>query len=253
MGREFPAAENNHPFITISLFIACFAATIAVVSSLCGALSRKKQPSSPVAGNEIQENVPSPNDHNNNNNGSPSKDTFFAVPVQSASGPENAMQNEEVLQQPLPPPPGMQRLSGIGAASYHFRSNSSASSSSQRKLPTSMSMRVLGKSRQASRRDLQDNNNNNNNNNNNSEFKKKEKKLKHEDSVWKKTIILGEKCKVPDEDEDTILYDEKGNRISTYHRKSTSMALSRQGSNIDADAISTSCEGQKDELVLRNS
>lgn len=230
MGREFPVGENAaeiHPFISMSLLIACVAATIAVVSSLCGALSRKRKASTPVAGNEMKENkhinVQSPTDHaDHKNHGSP-----------PTSDSENATQNEELLQQPLPPPPGMQRLSGT--ASYHYRSNSSASSSSQRKLPTSMSMKALGNgfgisSRQSSKRD-QDNSNNN------IDHKKKDKKLKHEDSIWKKTIILGEKCKVPDEDDDSILYDEKGNRISTYHRKSTSLALSRQSSNVDPDAI----------------
>ncbi|KAL3650741.1 hypothetical protein CASFOL_007144 [Castilleja foliolosa] len=79
-----------------------------------------------------------------------------------------------------------------------------------------MSMKVLGSAaaaigRQTSRREH------------------KEKKLKPEDSIWKKTIILGEKCRVPDEDEDDILYDENGNRISTYHRKSHSGKLSFSG------------------------
>ncbi|KAL7205313.1 hypothetical protein ACSBR2_018290 [Camellia fascicularis] len=59
----------------------------------------------------------------------------------------------------------------------------------------------------------------------------------HEDSILKKTIILGEKCKVPDEN-DTILYDEKGNMTSTYHLKTpNSLALSRQTSSIDLEAI----------------
>ncbi|CAK7352912.1 unnamed protein product [Dovyalis caffra] len=67
---------------------------------------------------------------------------------------------------------------------------------------------------------------------------KKKGKLKHEDSVWMKTIILGEKCKVPDEDE-AVIYDGKGKRISTYHKKASSSfsAMSRQNSQIDLKAI----------------
>ncbi|KAJ6914819.1 hypothetical protein NC651_016946 [Populus alba x Populus x berolinensis] len=62
---------------------------------------------------------------------------------------------------------------------------------------------------------------------------KKKGKPKHEDSVWMKTIILGEKCKVPDEDE-AVIYDGKGKRISTYHKKAS---CSRQNSQIDLNAI----------------
>lgn len=109
-----------------------------------------------------------------------------------------------------------------------------------------MSMKALGSgigisSRQSSKRD-QDNGYDDYG------TRKKDKKLKHEDSIWKKTIILGEKCKIPDEDDDAILYDENGNRISTYHRKSTSLALSRQNSGIDPGAI-PSYEGRKDEIL----
>ncbi|GER35407.1 RNA-binding (RRM/RBD/RNP motifs) family protein [Striga asiatica] len=87
-----------------------------------------------------------------------------------------------------PPPAGRHMRAG----EQHRRSNSGAS-----KLVSSVSMKV-------------------------------KKKLKHEDSIWKKTIILGEKCRVPEEeDEETILYDENGNRISAYHhRKTHSGALS---------------------------
>ncbi|KAK4372918.1 hypothetical protein RND71_008302 [Anisodus tanguticus] len=65
------------------------------------------------------------------------------------------------------------------------------------------------------------------------------KSNKDEDSILKKQIILGEKCKVPaDEDDDTILYDEDGNRISAYHPKPPiGLIISRQSSNIEEDAI----------------
>ncbi|KAH0645053.1 hypothetical protein KY284_032937 [Solanum tuberosum] len=107
----------------------------------------------------------------------------------------------------------------------HSRSNSS--NSSQGRLSTSVSVRAFGGalgSRQSSRRE--DSNHDN---------KKKDKKLsKDEDSIWKKQIILGEKCKIPaDEDDDTILYDENGNRISAYHPK----PIVNQSSNIEEDAI----------------
>ncbi|KAJ7966410.1 putative Transmembrane protein [Quillaja saponaria] len=66
----------------------------------------------------------------------------------------------------------------------------------------------------------------------------KKGKFKSEDSVWKKTIILGGKCKVPDE-EDAVIYDCKGNKIPAYHPRTTSSisAFSRQSSFTDPDAL----------------
>lgn len=53
--------------------------------------------------------------------------------------------------------------------------------------------------------------------------RRKDKKPKQQKSLWQKRIILGEKCKIPrEEDDDTILYDEKGNKITTYHHRGTS-------------------------------
>lgn len=61
--------------------------------------------------------------------------------------------------------------------------------------------------------------------------------LNSEDTVWMKTIILGEKCKVPAEDDAAVIYDGKGNRISAYHPKTPSMfSLSRQCSFKDPDS-----------------
>ncbi|KAL5728718.1 hypothetical protein ACHQM5_001768 [Ranunculus cassubicifolius] len=58
----------------------------------------------------------------------------------------------------------------------------------------------------------------------------KQKKLKPEDSIWTKTIMLGERCKVPHE-EDAILYDERGNRLSAYPvRTPRSLPVSRSNS-----------------------
>lgn len=267
MGRKFPVEETingvnqDYHFASVALFIACIAATFAIVSSLCGSLSRKKSepPSTPLPSaivKEIQEN--------NNKEGTTQKDYSSSREIlteeegtdnnnnNNSNIPQTILQQDDdddalsiasqQQQQPLPPPPGRRHLSST--ISYHFRSDSTASTSSQTttttsKLPTSMSMRVFGNglgSRQASKRDhhhhhhhlVVD-----------LEKRKDKKLLKHEDSIWKKTIILGEKCRIPEEDDDTIFYDEKGNRISTYHPKSSSKPLSRQNSITDpADFIS---------------
>ncbi|KAL0323745.1 UNVERIFIED_CONTAM: Pectinesterase inhibitor [Sesamum calycinum] len=113
-------------------------------------------------------------------------------------------------QVPLPPPPGRQQF--LRAASCHHQPERSNSMTS--KLVSSLSMRVSNgmPGRQFSRRE--------------DKPWSKDKKLKPEDSIWKKTIILGEKCRVRDDDEDNILYDEKGNKIATFHQKPQTAAMS---------------------------
>lgn len=204
MGRKIPIAEgpsNNHHLISFSLFIVCIAATMAVISVLCGSFSRKKSSTPSEVDNARTEN----SQLGISSNG---KDASHK-PQAEVESSKAAEKEDDEQQGPLPPPPAMQH---IRAASYHHRSNSTASSHG--KLSSSMSVRLLGNAI-ATRME-----------------EKKEKKLKREDSVWKKTIILGEKCRVPQEDDDTILYDEKGNRISTYHPKtpSTALSMSRQNS-----------------------
>ncbi|KAI3454153.1 hypothetical protein Pfo_010816 [Paulownia fortunei] len=193
-----------------------------IVSFLCGGLTRKKTP------------PPNPVDENPKTENS----DFALIPKDASTKPrpssgggdspeEHARDTAQLPQatdeqQSLPPPPGRQQQQHLRAASYHHqhqRSNSAAS-----KLVSSLSVRVRGSGG--------------------------DKKLKHEDSIWKKTIILGEKCKVPDEDEDAILYDENGNRISTYHRKNTgsSMSFSRQNSCTDQDSDPPRLGSQNQEL-----
>lgn len=60
-----------------------------------------------------------------------------------------------------------------------------------------------------------------------------------EGSVWMKTIILGERCRVPaEEDDDAVFYDGKGNRISAYHpRTPRSLPVSRTCSYIDPTSV----------------
>ncbi|KAI8530909.1 hypothetical protein RHMOL_Rhmol11G0096800 [Rhododendron molle] len=224
MGRKLLAVENQsiHPILSLSLLIACMAAIVAFISSLC--VSRKKPmptTSQPKATEDVDVVTASPNE------ATTTETTIAEATMEPPSVALVESDNTKEPQLPLPPPPGMPHFKG--SASYHHRSSSSASS--ERKLLSSMSLRVqgLGGMRQPSKREET------------SHEKKRDKKLKHEDSVWKKTIILGERCRVPDEDDDTVVFDEKGNRISTYHPKMpSSLPVSRQTSSIDPDAIPSS-------------
>ncbi|KAH0658012.1 hypothetical protein KY289_026760 [Solanum tuberosum] len=218
MGRKITLGGEvhpNHPIIYFLFLTAWVVAIIGIVSSLCGLLERIKGSSE----GDIKENAT----HVISTSSNETENTTISDD-QELTDKRSSDNDENILQQPLPPPPAMRTV-----ASNNLRTNSMATptrsnsslKSLQRKLSTSMSMKAF--SRALSHR-----------------HDKINSKLKHEDSIWKKKIILGEKCKVPnqDDDDDTILYDEDGNRISTYHPKQLNvMSMSRQSSEIDANAI----------------
>ncbi|KAK4351450.1 hypothetical protein RND71_030763 [Anisodus tanguticus] len=203
MGRKIPFGEvhPNHPLIHFLFLTASIAAIIGDIKENATVVST------------------SPNEPENN------------AKISDANNEESSdkKSEENILQQPLPPPPAMRAV----ASSHNLRTNSmaptrvsrsnSSMKSLQKKLSTSMSMKVPAFSGALTQH-----------------HEKINSKLKHEDSIWKKQIMLGEKCKVPNHDEhdDTVIYDENGNRISNYHPKQLSvLSMSRQSSNIDANAI----------------
>ncbi|KAL7166489.1 hypothetical protein ACSBR2_037208 [Camellia fascicularis] len=237
MGRKILTGENPsiHPILSLSLLVAYMAAIVALISSLC--ISRKKVPPPTDSEQNTTENLnaasPPPNETTTRPSTTeatilePPSTTVIEVEETKNASQQPRQTTEEPppqVQLPLPPPPGLR-----GVASCHYRTSSTQSES---KLLSSMSTRVQGIGmsfrQQSKREDPND--------------KKRDKKLKHEDSIWKKTIILGEKCRVPDED-DVILYDEKGNRIPTFHTKTPgSLPVSRQTSFKEPDAIPNKAE-----------
>lgn len=77
-----------------------------------------------------------------------------------------------------------------------------------------------------------------------SKRERRQGKAASEDSVWKKTIILGEKCKVPidgdEEDEEVVVCDDEGNRQRVYHpRTPSSVTLSRNTSFASPSEVSS--------------
>ncbi|XAR70778.1 hypothetical protein NMG60_11027762 [Bertholletia excelsa] len=237
MGRTIPMAENPsiNPILSLYLFAASAAAVMALVSSLC--ISRKKSPSPTASHRKTEENLDgtafesphAPPLDGDVATAEPPRPPFgMTAETEKAA---NDLDEEVGEKRPLPPPPGMSQLRGT--TSYNFRSTSvSTSMSMQAKLKKSLSLRVQGGGlglasgmRQLSRLENR-------------------KQLKHEDSIWKKAIILGDKCRP--EDDDTIVYDEKGRPVSTYHPKAPcSVAISRQESSIDQDAIPSTAAGEK--------
>lgn len=207
MGRRFPIGENRtiNPLLSLSLLIACVTSTIAIISLLCGSFSRKKDSNGKDCGDVFSRQ----------NEATKTLGDSFRDQNKEADDLSSSIMSRNSCQKtllPPPPPPQQTNKRNYRASSCNFHTNSIGSIG---KLTSSMSVRGL---RQMSRREDLD----------------KKKYFKHEDSIWKKQIILGEKCRVPDED-DTIICDEKGTRISTYHPKKTisSLTFSRQSSATD--------------------
>jgi hypothetical protein len=132
--------------------------------------------------------------------------------------------NNEMLLKELPLPPAMQQ-------SNNNNSEFVKRTTSERRLSFNLSMKMPRSLSLAKNWDKKEDKDKN------FEIGKKEK-LKADEGVWMKAIILGEKC-VPDEEEDAVIYEGKGKKISAYHPRnsvsSTSKSLSRQWSSVALD------------------
>lgn len=214
MGRRIPTNENPlmPPVLSFSLLAVGVAATIAMISALCGVKSRKRSSPSPSPYKETEKS--------GEFNSTATTTTMTSPPPKHAEVVEakDSPDNKETQDKELPLPPAMKQMGETDS------SNILTKSASDRKMTMSLSMK-LPRSMSMARKE--------------ENHRRKKGKLKPEDSIWMKTIILGEKCKVPEED-DAVVYDGKGNRISTYHPKTPSMlSLSRQCSFNEPDTVAT--------------
>ncbi|KAM7256282.1 hypothetical protein ACFE04_012023 [Oxalis oulophora] len=204
MGRRIPIG-NDDPILvhtsvlSLSLFIIGMASTMVIITGLCGVLFGRKSP---------PEQSSSPTSSTDDK-----KDA-----TSNGETDDNDLEDAETRELPLPP--ALKAMSMKMPRS--MSTNNLAKSHSTRNFDKAISMKMP---RSMSTK-LQDD-----------KHHRKKGKLNSENSLWAKPIILGEKCKVPDE-EDTLIYDKKGNKITTYHKKTTSsMSMSRQSSYIDPIAI----------------
>ncbi|KAL2346562.1 hypothetical protein Fmac_000562 [Flemingia macrophylla] len=201
MGRRVPVETLSliHPLIYLSFLAAGFAATMAIITAMCSVRFRRKPPSSDPAPPEASPSAEAENENDK---------------VSNNDSKEN--EEEEVEVKELPLPPALQPKDPLIAERMkRVRSERKAPMSLSMKMPRSLSVaRNWERHKEA------------NNNKGNIEGK-----LRPEDSVWMKTIILGEKC-VPDEESDAVIYQGKGKRIAAYHTKRHSIA-----SFLDTDAL----------------
>lgn len=229
MGRIVPNGDININISLIGSFLYIsfsFVASIAIIAALCSVqFRRKKKP------------PPQPVPYTLSINPTPIEVTkalnlnhVSTTPPTTEEHPrtQEAEENNDGLVKELPLPPAMQQLpNNINNSEIMKRATS------ERRLSFNLSMKMPRSLSMAKNKDHHQKEES-------SDTKKENNKVKKGDeSVWMKTIILGEKC-VPDEEEDGVIYEGKGKKISAYHpRKSTSsMSLSRQWSSIAVDALS---------------
>ncbi|KAJ0090802.1 hypothetical protein Patl1_13878 [Pistacia atlantica] len=204
--------------------MASMAATFAMISSLC--VRRKKSVSPSMSADKLKSSASaSPQNLYDVTSAMTCTETSMIPPSPLPSPPQaqatsssalecegNSANNvEQVITDQLPLPPAMKKLTEA------YSCSNIPTESSVQKTETSVSMKM---SRTLSSLKNQD--------------KKKKGKFKSDqDSVWTKPILLGERCR-PDE-EDAIIYDNEGNKISTYSHKKTrsNYSLSRTNSFID--------------------
>ncbi|KGN47811.2 hypothetical protein Csa_018925 [Cucumis sativus] len=215
MVRSFPTDDNPliHPAIPLFLLAAGMAAAISMITTLCGVRSRRRSTPSEdsshaAADNKTDENV------------SPTTTTPFQAANPSGGEAENEGEMKE-----LPLPPKMQQVASTSPPSQISKS------ASERKLNHMRSMSIkVPRSLSVVRNHLDEGR------------QRRKERIKGEDSIWTKTIILGEKCKVSDE-EDGIIYEGKGKKITAYHPRapsSMSISMSRQNSAVEAEALQSS-------------
>ncbi|KAG4953702.1 hypothetical protein JHK87_039296 [Glycine soja] len=218
-----------------------FVTSITIIAALCSVRFRKKSSSAPAPvdhdSHEVTNllNIESTTPPTTTSLEHEQHPSTSEGPMLENTAQTTQTQNNDTLVKELPLPPALQQHPNVDPKIVKR-------ATSERRLSFNLSMK-MPRSFSVARNDQKGNFNDGGNKGkllktNESMWMKTKGKLKNEDSVWMKTIILGGKC-VPDEEEDVVIYEGKGKKISAYHpRKSTSMSLSRQCSYINPGAFS---------------
>lgn len=218
MGRRIPNGNLSsslilHPVLYLSFLAAGVAASIAIVTALCiGLFWRKSSPSlsdSPERSKKNSDASCSP---------SPAESTSTAKPDPPKDDSTATSEMKE-----LPLPPALQAPKDVSFPPAHVKR-----AASERRLSFNLSVKMPRTLSVARRRDPPK-----------EDTIKKIKKAKPEDNVWMKTIILGEKCQVPDDQEDAVIYEGKGKKVSAYHPKTKSTPSCSHFSFVDPGDLQT--------------
>lgn len=226
MGRRIPYDNPNisltPQFLYFSFSFIGLATSIAIITTLCSVRFLRRKPSPRTLSNSFDNTITTPISTTLETTASMFQEqprTLEATKLENVTIEGN---NNEVLIKELPLPPSMQQHNNNNLVNMKR-------TCSERRLSFNLSMKMP--------RSLSLARNWDNKKEENNDIGKKEK-LKADESIWMKTIILGEKC-VPDEEDDGIIYEGKGKRISAYHPRNSvsnaSISLSRQCSSTTLD------------------
>ncbi|KAJ0977462.1 hypothetical protein J5N97_012936 [Dioscorea zingiberensis] len=225
MGRSIPseAIPLVHPSLALPLLALWIAATVSILASLCASLFRrpKQVPSfeqSPsIALDKLTENAdetvfepPPPAVTATTTTTTTTTTTIATVATDAAIDTECQGETPPPPPPPLPPPP--MYIATHGPIPPSVRKSQSRRSHSLR-IPEGLKLHEGLSKIRTSRRE-------------------RHEKTEIDDSLWKKTIILGEKCRVQSDDEEEVpVFDEKGNRQKNYHERTlSSVTISRANS-----------------------
>ncbi|RDX64696.1 hypothetical protein CR513_56720, partial [Mucuna pruriens] len=246
MGRRVPNENNTtliDPFLHFSFSMIGLATSIAIISVLCSVrFRRKSSTNAPISDHDLDKVTIGLNESTT----APSitveattislkrehPSTLEATTLENTIQTQTQTQNNDMLVKELPLPPALQQHPNVDRkivkrATSERRLSFNTSIKMPRSLSVARNWDQKGDNEKKGKLKMDE-----------SVWMKTKGKLKSEESVWMKTIILGGKC-VPDEEEDAVIYEGKGKKISAYHpRKSTSVSLSRQWSYINPDALS---------------
>lgn len=245
MGRRVPVDNISliGPFLYFSFSFVGLAASIAIITALCSVRFRRKSQPEPQPSTLSEPPLEGPKGLNGAAS-LPRNSISQELPRASEAGnlektTESAENNDEELKKELPLPPAMQ----INQQQPKAEPSSVVKrATSERRLSFNLSMKMPRSFSMVRNRDQKEENGGGGGG------KNRAMKLKADESVWMKTIILGGKC-VPDEEEDAVIYEGKGKRISAYHpRSSNSMSLSRQWSSIALDSSSTQPQNHEERI-----
>ncbi|XP_038981102.1 uncharacterized protein LOC120110357 [Phoenix dactylifera] len=211
MARRTPPSEANtfiHPSLLLPLIAAWAAASIAIFFTLCISHHRKSSRPKPQP-----QSSPSAASNNSVEKTKPATETIERSPPPPPT-PAVIHVEEQERSSPTSTPAEKTDLVIADVAIHGPIGPSVRPSASRRKLSMSLSMKLPDKLSKI-------------------KINRKERREQSvEDSIWMKTIILGEKCKVPsDDDEAAAVFDDNGNRRRSYRpRTPRSLPISRSNS-----------------------
>ncbi|KAM6541838.1 hypothetical protein CsatB_006285 [Cannabis sativa] len=218
------------------------AAAIAIISGLCGVKYRKKS-SSPSPSLSLSPSSSTKQENNEDiilDSPSPPHSSFFPFSHQDVELHENKAQDtsynnrkEEASFHPKK----------VMRGTYSFKELKKTITAGSSSIKVRRSLSLIARGRPESQ--IKNEDTINSSSNDDTTKKKGKRKMDHQESIWMKTIILGEKCKVSDEEEEAVIYERKGKKISAYHpRTGSSLSISRQSSFINQDHTLVSCSSR---------